>query len=63
MSRSIKTVDRPFPWRCGNCGQEQVDRVNTPYTTAINYDGRAYEVVVPQSGIAHLCQLWRGGFR
>lgn len=47
MARPKRTVDRPFPWRCGNCGQEQVDRVNTPYTTTINYDGRAYEVVVP----------------
>lgn len=47
MARPKRTVDRPFPWRCGNCGQEHVDRVSTPYTTTIHYDGRAYEVVVP----------------
>lgn len=47
MARPKRTVDRPFPWRCGSCGQDQVYRVTTSYTTTINYDGRAYEVVVP----------------
>lgn len=47
MARPKRNVDLPFPWRCGNCGQEQVDRVNTPYTTTISYDGRFYNVVVP----------------
>lgn len=47
MARPKRTEDRPFPWRCGNCGEEQVYRVATPYTAAINYDGRTYEVVVP----------------
>ncbi|HEV3342062.1 MAG TPA: type II TA system antitoxin MqsA family protein [Pirellulales bacterium] len=47
MARPKRTEDRPFPWRCGNCGQNQVYPVATPYTTTINYDGRAYEVAVP----------------
>ena len=47
MTTPKRTVDRPFPWRCGNCGQEQVKRVTTPYTTTINYDGGAYQVEVP----------------
>lgn len=39
--------DRPFPWRCGNCGERDVDRKSTKHRTTIKYEGRHYEIVIP----------------
>src|SRR4051812_8587902 len=39
--------DRPFPWRCGNCGEKEVDRKATEHRTTIKYEGRPYEIVIP----------------
>lgn len=44
MIRSLRTHDRPFPWRCGNCGERQVYRSATDYKTTIKYDQQSYEV-------------------
>jgi putative zinc finger/helix-turn-helix YgiT family protein len=47
MLRPIRASDRPFPWRCGNCGERQVFRTSVPYQTTINFDGKPYEVQIP----------------
>lgn len=38
----------PFPWPCGKCGQQAVERETLPYSTAVQYDGRSYTVEVPE---------------
>ncbi len=35
---------RPFPWRCAECGREDVVPTSTSYTGQVNYDGRLYTV-------------------
>ncbi|MEX2561015.1 MAG: type II TA system antitoxin MqsA family protein [Pirellulales bacterium] len=42
-----RNQDRPFPWRCGTCDELQVYRTPTLYKTAIKYEGRPYEVEIP----------------
>lgn len=44
MIRSQRAEDRPFPWRCGSCGQRQVYRTITPYKSTITYDGQLHDV-------------------
>jgi hypothetical protein len=38
----------PFPWPCGKCGERAVERETLPYSTVVQYDGRAYTVEVPE---------------
>jgi putative zinc finger/helix-turn-helix YgiT family protein len=38
----------PFPWPCGKCRQETVERATLPYSTEVQYDGRIYTVDVPR---------------
>src|SRR5688572_19143908 len=37
-----------FPWKCGHCRQRAVERAVVPYTSEAEYDGRTYEVTVPE---------------
>jgi DNA-binding transcriptional regulator YiaG len=39
--------ERPFPWRCPNCGEKQVYRCPHPYEAEVKHDGRVYIVPVP----------------
>ncbi len=49
MSERIPPLgcDRPFPWRCSECGAKEVYPTPTDYTTSRKHDGRAYEIHVP----------------
>lgn len=47
MIRLQRTADRPFPWRCGNCGETQVYRTAAPYTSTVNYDGQLCAIEIP----------------
>ncbi|MFV1967248.1 MAG: type II TA system antitoxin MqsA family protein [Pirellulaceae bacterium] len=47
MARIKRNKDRPFPWRCGSCDKKEVYRTSTPYKTTIKYEGRPYDVEVP----------------
>lgn len=46
MPNPIKEL--PFPWTCGNCGEQAVERKSLPYSTVVQYDGRGYAVDVPE---------------
>lgn len=46
-----KTKDRPFPWHCVECGEDQVYPVVTEYTGSVKHDGRAYAVAIPDLAI------------
>lgn len=46
MPNPIKEL--PFPWSCGNCGQQAVERETLPYSTVVQYDGRSCTVEVPE---------------
>lgn len=46
MIRTLRTEDRPFPWRCGACGERKVYRTATPYKTTIRHEGQSQEVEV-----------------
>jgi putative zinc finger/helix-turn-helix YgiT family protein len=39
--------DRPFPWRCVECGNKEVYPLNTDYTTTLKHDGRPYTIRIP----------------
>ena len=52
MSRAVKSRTRrlalkPFPWKCGRCGERAVVPAIVSYTTQIEHDGRSYSVTVP----------------
>jgi putative zinc finger/helix-turn-helix YgiT family protein len=40
--------DRPFPWRCAECGKKEVRPATVSHTSQIKYDGRMYAVAVPK---------------
>lgn len=42
MTEPIKEL--PFPWTCGKCRQQAVERETFPYSTDVQYDGRIYSV-------------------
>jgi hypothetical protein len=42
------TNELPFPWRCGRCGQQSVERATVPYSTEVQYDDLGYTVEVPE---------------
>src|SRR5437016_3912558 len=43
-----KQGDRPFPWRCGNCLQDEVYLATMPYTATVKHDGRIYEIPISE---------------
>lgn len=43
---------KPYPWKCGQCGQRTVEPVTIDYSTAAEHEGRAYEICVPQLSVA-----------
>ena len=47
MARAKRTKDRPFPWRCGSCDEKEVYRTPSAYKTTIKYEGRPYDVELP----------------
>jgi putative zinc finger/helix-turn-helix YgiT family protein len=44
-----KPIDfgRPFPWRCGRCGEEQVELTRVDYDAEVRHDGRLHSFQVP----------------
>ena len=46
-SDATSQKQRPFPWRCAECGKEEVVPASTSYTGQLKYDGRQYSVNVP----------------
>lgn len=38
---------KPFPWKCGRCGQRAVKPAIMPYSVQIEHDGRSYTVDLP----------------
>ncbi len=42
------TKHRAFPWRCPECGKQEVRLARVPYTAQIKHDGRLYTVDVPR---------------
>jgi transcriptional regulator with XRE-family HTH domain len=42
-----KSQPSPFPWRCGECGQERVEPAVVPYTAKVKYNGQVHSVDIP----------------
>lgn len=40
-------LERPFPWKCGFCGQRTIVREVFPYACECSHDGRMYAVSIP----------------
>lgn len=38
---------RPFPWRCHECGERAVELVRIQYEATLRHDGRLHSFVVP----------------
>ena len=47
MPKKPKIVDRPFPWKCRQCGQRSVVLAQIEYEAAVRHDGRLHKFVVP----------------
>jgi putative zinc finger/helix-turn-helix YgiT family protein len=43
---------KPFPWKCGGCGERVVQSASVDYSVTIEHDGRSYEVEVPELQVA-----------
>src|ERR1041385_8747064 len=41
-------AERPFPWRCRRCGQDQVFLTTLDYDAEVRHDGRLHVFQVPQ---------------
>lgn len=39
-------TQKPFPWKCGNCGRRSVKPAMTPYSVDMEHDGRTYSVSI-----------------
>jgi hypothetical protein len=50
-------ADRPFPWHCRHCGQDQVFMTAIRYDADVRHDGRVYAVTIPdlQLPICKVC--------
>jgi DNA-binding transcriptional regulator YiaG len=46
---------RPFPWKCGECGERTIVATVVPYTITILHDGQKHQVTVPDLEIPR-CQ-------
>lgn len=42
---------RPFPWKCGQCGQRSVEPAIVDYSTSIEHDAQTYEIGVADLGV------------
>ena len=40
--------DKPFPWRCPECGKKEVRPATVRHSSQIKHDGRLYTVDVPR---------------
>ena len=40
--------DKPFPWRCPECGKKEVRPATVQHTSQIKHDGRLYTVKLPK---------------
>lgn len=47
MTQATRTPE-PFPWHCGRCGAEKVFPEKIAYDTTLRYEGRDYQIVVPE---------------
>lgn len=47
-TQRIESRDKPFPWRCPECGKREVRPATVHHTSQIRHDGRRYSVEVPQ---------------
>lgn len=41
-----KQLERPFPWKCGFCGQRTIVREVFPYSCECAHDGRTYLLTI-----------------
>jgi putative zinc finger/helix-turn-helix YgiT family protein len=41
------TKDRPFPWRCSECGKKEMYPQATDYIGEVKHDGRPYTIHIP----------------
>ncbi len=48
MADATQQKDRPFPWRCPECGKKDVWRRAVRHVSEIRHDGRVYTVEVPR---------------
>ncbi|MBM4090047.1 MAG: helix-turn-helix domain-containing protein [Planctomycetes bacterium] len=46
-ARATEPRDKPFPWRCPECGKRQVRPANIHHNAEIKHDGRVYSVAIP----------------
>ena len=48
---TVSSHDKPFPWRCPECGKKEVRPAHVAYTTEIKHDGRLYTVEIPELSV------------
>ncbi len=48
-------AERPFPWRCRHCGQQEVILTTLAYRAEVRHDGRLHSFVIPELTLP-ICQ-------
>jgi DNA-binding transcriptional regulator YiaG len=41
-------AERPFPWRCRHCGNDEVRLTHLSYDAEVRHDGRVYSFQIPK---------------
>src|ERR1051326_1330872 len=45
-------LEKPYPWKCGRCGERTVNPATVDYAMLIEHDNRSLELRVPQLAVA-----------
>jgi hypothetical protein len=54
-AKPASNIEKPFPWRCRQCGKTEVVTAKTEYQAEVRYDGRLYTFTIPNLEIP-ICQ-------
>ena len=54
-TKRAPNVEQPFPWRCRQCGKQEVVLATTEYAAEVRHDGRLYNFTIPNLEIP-VCQ-------
>jgi putative zinc finger/helix-turn-helix YgiT family protein len=48
QAKRPRNAERPFPWRCRQCGEREVVLAKTNYAAAVRHDGRLHEFTIAE---------------
>lgn len=54
-TKRAPNIERPFPWRCRQCGKQEVAMATIEYQAEVRHDGKLHTFTIPQLEIP-VCQ-------